>query len=86
MVLRRYAAYPLPALTDIGPAVAASKHNTAPINHTSSSSSGSKYSKDVLPNINRTHSRRDHSVAAKGDGSAHCTMRILSLVTLAFDL
>jgi len=26
--------HPLPALTDIGPAVAASKHTTAPINHT----------------------------------------------------
>ena len=34
MVLRRYAAYPLPALTDIGPAAAASKHTTIPINHT----------------------------------------------------
>jgi len=34
VVLRRYAVYPLPALTDIGPAAAASKHNTAPINHT----------------------------------------------------
>jgi len=33
VVLRRYAAYPLPALTDIGPAAAASKHTTAPINH-----------------------------------------------------
>ena len=28
MVLRRYAAYPLPALTDIGPAAAANKHTT----------------------------------------------------------
>jgi len=28
------AAYPLPALTDIGPAAAASKHTIAPINHT----------------------------------------------------
>jgi len=26
--------HPLPALTDIGPAVAASKHTTVPINHT----------------------------------------------------
>jgi len=34
MVLRRYAAYPLPALTDIGPTAAASEHTTAPINHT----------------------------------------------------
>ena len=34
MVLRRYAAYALPALTDIGPADAASKHTTAPNNHT----------------------------------------------------
>jgi len=31
MVLRHYAAYPLPALTDTGPASAASKHTTAPI-------------------------------------------------------
>jgi len=37
VVLRRYAAYPLPALTDIGPAAAASKHTTAPINHTRAS-------------------------------------------------
>jgi len=35
VVLRRYAAYPLPALTDIGPAAAASKHTTTPVNHTS---------------------------------------------------
>jgi len=34
MVLRRYAAYPLPVLTDIGPAAAASKHTTAPVKHT----------------------------------------------------
>ena len=34
VVLRRYAAYPLPALRDIGPAAAASTHTTAPINHT----------------------------------------------------
>ena len=34
VVLRRYAVYPLPALTDIGPAAAASEHTTAPINHT----------------------------------------------------
>ena len=34
MVLRRKCGHPLPALTDIGPAVAARKHNTAPINHT----------------------------------------------------
>jgi len=34
VVLRRYAAYPLHALTDFGPATAASKHTAAPINHT----------------------------------------------------
>jgi len=34
MVLRRWTAYPLSALTDIGPAAAASKHTTAAINHT----------------------------------------------------
>jgi len=34
VVLRRYAAYSLPALTDIGPPAAASKHTTAPISHT----------------------------------------------------
>jgi len=34
VVLRRYAAYPLPALTDTGPASAASKRTTAPIKHT----------------------------------------------------
>ena len=34
VVLRRYAAYPLPALTDIGLEAAASKHTTVPINHT----------------------------------------------------
>jgi len=33
-VLQRKCGHPLPALTDIGPAVAASKHTTAPINHT----------------------------------------------------
>jgi len=33
MVLHRKCDHPLPALTDIGPAVAASKHTTAPINH-----------------------------------------------------
>jgi len=33
VVLQRYAAYPLPVLTDIGPTAAASKHTTAPINH-----------------------------------------------------
>jgi len=32
--LWHYAAYPLPVLTSIGPAAAASKHTTAPINHT----------------------------------------------------
>jgi len=34
VVLRRNAAYLLPALTDIGPALAATKHATSPINHT----------------------------------------------------
>ena len=34
VVLQRKCGHPLPALTDIGPAVAASKHTTAPINHT----------------------------------------------------
>jgi len=34
VVLRRYAVYQLPVLMDIGPAAAASKHTTAPINHT----------------------------------------------------
>jgi len=34
VVLQRKGDHPLPALTDIGPAVAASKHTTAPINHT----------------------------------------------------
>jgi len=34
MVLQRKCGHPLPALTDIGPAEAASKHTTAPINHT----------------------------------------------------
>jgi len=33
MLLRCYAAYPSPALTDIGPAVATNKHTVAPINH-----------------------------------------------------
>jgi len=37
--------HPLPALTDIGPAVAASKHTTAPINHTRPSPH--KHSPDV---------------------------------------
>jgi len=35
VVLQRKCGHPLPALTDIGPAAAASKHTTAPINHTS---------------------------------------------------
>ena len=34
MVLQHKCGHPLPALTDIGPEVAASKHITAPINHT----------------------------------------------------
>jgi len=34
VVLQRKCSHLLPALTDIGPAVAASKHTTAPINHT----------------------------------------------------
>jgi len=34
VVLQRKCGHPLPALTDIGPAVAARKHTTAQINHT----------------------------------------------------
>jgi len=34
MVLQSKCGHPLPALTDTGPAAAASKHTTAPINHT----------------------------------------------------
>jgi len=34
VVLQRKCGHPLPALTDTGPTVAASKHTTAPINHT----------------------------------------------------
>jgi len=34
VVLQSYEACPLPVLTDIGPAAAASKHTNAPINHT----------------------------------------------------
>jgi len=34
VVLQHKCGHPMPALTDIGPAVAASKHTTAPINHT----------------------------------------------------
>ena len=34
MVLQGKCGHPLAALTDTGPAVAASKHTTAPINHT----------------------------------------------------
>jgi len=34
VVLQRKCGHPLPALTDIGPAVAAGKHTTEPINHT----------------------------------------------------
>ena len=34
MALQRKCGHPLPTLTDIGPTVAASKHTTAPINHT----------------------------------------------------
>jgi len=37
VVLQRECGHPLPALTDIGPTVAASKHTTAPINHTTPS-------------------------------------------------
>jgi len=33
VVLQRKCGHPLPVLTDIGPVVAASKHTTAPINH-----------------------------------------------------
>jgi len=45
MVLQRKRGHPLPALTDTGPAVAASKHTTAPINHTRPSTR--KHSPDV---------------------------------------
>ena len=45
VVLQRKCGHPLPALTDIGPAVAASKHTTAPINHTRPSPH--KHSPDV---------------------------------------
>jgi len=45
VVLQRKCGHPLPALTDIGPAVAASKHTTAPINHTRPSPR--KHSPDV---------------------------------------
>ena len=34
VVLQRKCGHPLPAIMDTGPAVAASKHTTAPINHT----------------------------------------------------
>jgi len=34
VVLQRKCGHPLSTLTDIGPAVAASKHTTAPVNHT----------------------------------------------------
>jgi len=34
VVLQHKCGHPLPMLTDIGPAVAARKHTTAPINHT----------------------------------------------------
>jgi len=45
VVLQRKCSHPLPALTDIGLVVAASKHTTAPINHTRPSPP--KYSPDV---------------------------------------
>jgi len=45
VVLQRKCGHPLPVLTDIGPAVAASKHTTAPINHTRPSPR--KHSTDV---------------------------------------
>ena len=45
MVLQRKCGHPLPALRDIGPAVTASKHITAPINHTRPAPS--KHSPDV---------------------------------------
>ena len=38
VVLQRKCGHPPPALTNIGPAVAASKHTAAPINHTRPSS------------------------------------------------
>jgi len=46
MVLQRRCGHPLPALTDIVPAVVASKHTTSPINHTRPSSR--KHSPDVI--------------------------------------
>jgi len=45
VVLRRKCGHPLPALTDIGPAAAASKHTTGPVNHTRPSPR--KHSPDV---------------------------------------
>jgi len=45
VVQQRKCGHPLPALMDIGPAVAASKHTTAPINHTRPSPR--KHSPDV---------------------------------------
>jgi len=49
VVVQRKCSHPLPALTDIGPAVAASKHTTAPINHTRPSPH--KRSPDVTTSI-----------------------------------
>ena len=46
VVLQRKCGYPLPAITDIGPAVAASKHTIAPINH--ARPSPRKHSPDVI--------------------------------------
>jgi len=45
MVLQRKCGHPLPALMDIGPTVTASKHTTAPVNHTRPSRR--KHSPDV---------------------------------------
>jgi len=47
VVLQRKCGQPLPALTDIGSAVAASKHITTPINHTTTGPSPRKRSSDV---------------------------------------
>jgi len=52
MVLQRKYGHPLPTLTDIGPAEAASKHTTAPINHTGPSSR--KHSPDVTTSSEMT--------------------------------
>jgi len=55
MVLQRKCGNPLPSLTGIGPAVAASKHTTAPINHTRPSSG--KHSPDVTTSAETADTR-----------------------------